>query len=565
MSIKLSGLRSIPDMITHQNGTAYGAFISHSGSLDIAKQLSTKLARVGISPWQFSKSSGLKVFFDRNEIRTGDILSDVITPALQNSKYFILLASKAAAQSTWVSQELEIWLVDRPASDILLVVLDGSIVWDHQQNDFNWNLTDCLPAILKGRYQEACWEDLRPLSSSAERKRKKALVNDAIVSIAAKIKGVSKNVLEAKLRGIQKRTRMIVGVVATIMLVLAGFSGVLWYKAETPADKAYNEGRKKLESRTNWNDILIAMKYFARALELNPKHVLALLADADAHILLIGYGAPTDPVSDLQQAEDELKLARLFGGDITSEYHRVRGRLLLYKDKDVLGARQALATAVEIDPNNIDARFAMASTFTFLGQHNEAIEETKRALSIVGESVYGQKDNRYIHAKGQLAWTYYYAGDYELAISESLSIVEKDTSPQANKFLAHSYLQLGNYEEAIRRYLKAGGDDINREPNFYPTYTCARMRAGQLSLSDAKNEIQIIRQRGKQVSPYRLAQGYACIGDTNSALEELKRGRDEHDLYVVWSAVDPLLSSLKENAEFQDYLKTIGLGQAIIR
>lgn len=236
-------------MIAHQNGTAYGAFISHSGSLDIAKQLSTKLARVGVSPWQFSKSSGLKVFFDRNEIRTGDILSDVITRALRNSKYFVLLASKAAAQSTWVSQELGIWLADRPASDILLVVLDGSIGWDHQQNDFNWNVTDCLPAILKGKYQEACWEDLRQLSSSAERKRKKALVNDAVVSIAAKIKGVAKNVLEAELARIRKLTQLIVVVVATVMLVLAGLAGVLWYSAETRQIKPTPKGvrRRKVE------------------------------------------------------------------------------------------------------------------------------------------------------------------------------------------------------------------------------------------------------------------------------------------------------------------------------
>lgn len=552
-------------MIAHQNGTAYGAFISHSGSLDIAKQLSTKLARVGVSPWQFSKSSGLKVFFDRNEIRTGDILSDVITRALRNSKYFVLLASKAAAQSTWVSQELGIWLADRPASDILLVVLDGSIGWDHQQNDFNWNVTDCLPAILKGKYQEACWEDLRQLSSSAERKRKKALVNDAVVSIAAKIKGVAKNVLEAELARIRKLTQLIVVVVATVMLVLAGLAGVLWYSAETPADKAYTEGRKKKESRGSGHDVMIALKSFDRALELNPRHVPALLAKADAHTLLIGYGASTDPVSDLEQAQDALDRARQFGGDKTSEYHRIKGRLLLYKDRDVMGARQALIKAVEIDPQNIDARFSMASTFTFLRQHKEAIEETKRALTIVRESGYGENDNRYVHAKGQLAWTYYYAREYELAIAESLSIVDIDTSPQANRFLAHSYLQLGNYEEAVKRYLKAGGDDINREPNLYPTYTCARMRAGQLSLSDAKNEIQMIRQRAKHVSPYRLAQGYACIGETKNAIEELQRARDEHDLFVVWSAVDPLLSSLRESAEFRDYLKTIGLAQANIR
>lgn len=552
------------EMTVTQNEDSYAAFISHSGSLEIAEQISSKLSRVGLSPWQFSWS-GLKVYFHRKQIRTGDDLPHSIAVAVQNSKYFVLLASKAAAQSKWVLKETEFWLAGRPAADILIVVLDGTIRWDQEQNDFDWSVTDCIPAILGGKYQEeVCWEDLRDLSPSVRAKDDKKKLRDAVASIGAKIKGVTKDSILSDWRRSRNRFLMIVGVFLTCLIMSTTFAAYYKYTAETPADKAYAEGRQTLATRKSWYEILLAIKSFERALRLNPKHVPALLAKADAHTLLIGYGGSTDPASDLAQAQQALNLAEQFGGDGTSEYHRIKGRLLLYKDRDVLGARAALSTAVEIDPNNIDARYSLAGTFTFMGQHKEAIEQSKRGLATVRENGHGESDNRYIHAKGQLAWTYYYSREYDLAIAEGLSVVNIDTNPHANRILAHSYLQIGNYQEAVKRYIKAGGDDLNREPNLYPSYTCARRLAGELSQSEAKSEIKRIRARVRYVSPYRMAQGYACLGETKEALEELQRGRDEHDLFVLWAAVDPLLSSLQGKAEFQAYLNGVGLDQEIV-
>jgi 8-oxo-dGTP diphosphatase len=554
------------DMPAQQNEGAYAAFISHSGSMEIAERVSYHISRVGLSPWQFSKWSGLKVFFDRKQIRTGDPLPHSISDAIKNSQYFILLASRAAARSKWVSRELELWLQNRPATDVLILVLDGAIEWDHERNDFDREVTDCIPPILKGRYEEeVCWEDLKEVTPSARTRGDKKKLREAAASIGAKVKGVTKDDILRDWRRTQIQFSLFVGVLLLGLIGATAAAVYYRYTRETPADRAYNEGRQTRDKRGSSYDIKLSIKSFERALALNPRHVPALLALADAHTLLLGYGGSENPCEELEQAQQALNLAKQFGGDTTSEYHRVKGRLLLYKDRDVMGARAAFTEAVRIDPDNTDARFALAGTFTFAGQHQEAIEECKTALSIVLDKGYGEADNRYILAKGQMAWTYYYAKEYGLAIAESLSIVKMDTNPQANRFLAHSYLQTGNYQEAVKRYLKAGGDDLDREPNLYPSYTCARMRAGELSPADAKKEIAAIRGSVTYVSPYRLAQGYACIGETKEAVDELRRARDECDLFVVWSAVDPLLSSLREDAEFQAYLNTVGLGRAVIK
>src|ERR1043165_5111345 len=327
------------DMPAQQNEGAYAAFISHSGSLEIAERLSYNISRVGLSPWQFAKWAGLKVFFDRKQLRTGDLLPHTISDAIKNSQYFVLFASRAAARSKWVSKELELWLQDRPATDVLLIVLDGTIEWDHERNDFDWEVTDCIPPIPTGRNEEeVCWADMKNGTTLARARGDKKKLREAAASVGAKVKGVTKDDILRRWRRMQIQLLLFVGVLLLGFLGAIAVAGYYRYVMETPADKAYNEGRQTLDKRTNWHDIMLAMKSFERALALNPQHVPALLALADAHTLLLGYGAPVNPREELEQAQEAVNRAKQLGGDTTSEYHRVRGRLLLYKDRDGRGA-----------------------------------------------------------------------------------------------------------------------------------------------------------------------------------------------------------------------------------
>src|SRR5882724_7907479 len=175
-------------MTRHNNDKAFDAFISYSGRRDLSRLVFSRLSRLGASPWPFSKWWGLKVFFDKRQIRVGDDLPQSISDAVATSEYFVLLASKAAARSKWVVKELEFWLERKPASNILIIMVNGQIKWDHEANDFNWNVTDCIPPILRGRYKkECCWEDLRQVNPSALDKITRKTLRDVIASVGAKI------------------------------------------------------------------------------------------------------------------------------------------------------------------------------------------------------------------------------------------------------------------------------------------------------------------------------------------------------------------------------------------
>src|SRR3974377_737799 len=76
--------------------------------------------------------------------------------------YFVLLASPEAANSTRVSNELEAWLTERPPENLLIVLSEGTIVWDAFNDDFDWSATTAVPKTLASAFLEApIWFDLK--------------------------------------------------------------------------------------------------------------------------------------------------------------------------------------------------------------------------------------------------------------------------------------------------------------------------------------------------------------------------------------------------------------------
>jgi hypothetical protein len=53
-----------------------------------------------------------------------------IRRTLDNSEFFILLASPEAARSEWVVLEIEHWLTHKPLDRVLIVLTSGFLVWD---------------------------------------------------------------------------------------------------------------------------------------------------------------------------------------------------------------------------------------------------------------------------------------------------------------------------------------------------------------------------------------------------------------------------------------------------
>lgn len=550
-------------MKTREHSQAFDAFISYGGSREMARLIFSRLSRIGASPWSLWKWWGLRVFFDKREIRAGDDLPETISNAVRNSRYFILLASRAAARSKWVSKEIEFWLRCRPASDILIVVLDGSVAWDAERNDFNWHGTDCIPPILGGKYKEICWEELQGVSASAFAWRDRGRLREVVESIAAKIKGVPKEEISSRERT-RRRLTLAAAVILMSSLIVSLTQAVLLNRraSRLRAEAGYAAGQTLIDQRENLLHVREALVNIDQALAEDPENEKALLGKAFALTLLIGFGGSDDPPRDLEETESAMSRVRRTD---SSEYRHVKGRIVLYKYRDVPGARSLLLEAVALDQENVEARHSLASTYTFLGEHERAKELCREAIEIARRLSGGKRDKRLTRAQAILAWTHYHAGEYAAARELCELILEEDsTYDLARRYLGHIYTQERDYARAIENFRYAGGDSIENI-NLYASLTCTHALAGEMGVAYARiGNLLTRRAAGKYVSHYRLAQCYAAFGETDKAIEQLRAAReDKGDLFVLWSAVDPLFSKLSGSADFRDYLTGVGLGSAV--
>src|SRR5262245_8880248 len=139
----------------------YDAFISYSRQADasLAPALEQGLERFA-KPW--NRLRAVNVFRDDSELSANPALWDSIAAALDDSEFFVLLASPPAARSTWVGREVEHWRAYRDVDRLLLVVTDGEVAWDEGANDFAWTVTTALPQALHGAFvQEPRYVDMR--------------------------------------------------------------------------------------------------------------------------------------------------------------------------------------------------------------------------------------------------------------------------------------------------------------------------------------------------------------------------------------------------------------------
>ncbi|RMA64371.1 TIR domain-containing protein [Ulvibacter antarcticus] len=139
----------------------YNAFISYSHSQDstLAPSLEKGLEQFAKSTF---KRRALNIFRDSNDLSASPDLWGKIVEGLNESDYFIFLASPAAAQSRWCKKEVEHWKANKSMDHFLVVLTEGELVWDEEKADFDWNKSTAIPENLSGCFQnEPLFVDFR--------------------------------------------------------------------------------------------------------------------------------------------------------------------------------------------------------------------------------------------------------------------------------------------------------------------------------------------------------------------------------------------------------------------
>ena len=199
----------------------YKAFISYSHAADarLAPALQSALRRIA-RPWY--RRALFRIFLDRSSLAANPALWNSIEAALEQSEFFLLLASTSSARSEWVERELDWWLSHRKASTILIAVTDGEIEWRLGDRDFDWQRTTALNTRLRGQFpEEPLWVDLRWARAERKLSLGHARFRSAVLDVAPALYGKSREDLDDEDTRHYRSARRLAAIAILLLAVLA--------------------------------------------------------------------------------------------------------------------------------------------------------------------------------------------------------------------------------------------------------------------------------------------------------------------------------------------------------
>jgi WD40 repeat protein len=222
---------------------AYDAFISYNHDRDgpVASSLQRGLQRLA-KPWL--RARALRVFRDDTALATNPNLWSSIEQALDDSEWFVLLASPEAATSEWVGRELDHWLASKSADHVLAVVTAGEWAWDSSTRTL---LGDAVPPSLRDAFaDEPRHLDLTWARDADDLDLRNSGFRGAVADLAAPMHGVPKDELESEDVRLHRRSRRIARTAATTLVILLVVSLAFGAYAVVQRDRAdHNAHRAK--------------------------------------------------------------------------------------------------------------------------------------------------------------------------------------------------------------------------------------------------------------------------------------------------------------------------------
>jgi DNA-binding winged helix-turn-helix (wHTH) protein/TolB-like protein len=237
-------------------------------------------------------------------------------------------------------------------------------------------------------------------------------------------------------------------------------------------------------------------------------------------------------------------------------------------------AQKAFERALALQSDQIDARIYMANMFTDTGRVEKAVPLLRQALTT-------NPNRAEIH--WELGYAYRFAGMLRESVLESEQARRLDPGVKLNSSALNAYLYLGQYAvfleslpktddlaliafyrgfgEYYQKHWETAAKHFDHALELDPSLFQAQIGgAFSLGIRGRPSEgLQILRQVetkidqrgvGDPEAAYKIAQGYAVLGDTASASRVFKRSIESGFFPYPYLLTDPLLDSLRNEPEF---------------
>jgi len=274
-------------------------------------------------------------------------------------------------------------------------------------------------------------------------------------------------------------------------------------------------------------------QYFRRAIERDPQYAAAYAGLAECRIPKPEALAAARKAVELDPTSGEARTAL--------------GWVELYKNLDLAAAKNALKSAIQLDPNYAPAHHTYSAFLAITGRFQEAISEGKQAVLL---------DPLALVSRASLAELLLLTGQHDLGVEQLKLISAMDPqSPKAHETLGVIYLRRGMYTEAIREFQTSeehGGDKLLGLLGY--AYALSGNREKALRTLSKLQKLE--KRSGSGNFSYDLALVEIGLGNKDEALAWLEKMYQQHDDDgLLWLKVDPMFDSLRSDPRFQELVR----------
>jgi len=291
-------------------------------------------------------------------------------------------------------------------------------------------------------------------------------------------------------------------------------------------------------------DRLGAIEHFHRAINLAPEYAAPYAGLAHAWWMRGVFG----PLSLMEVASPARDAARqaLTRDDRLAEAHAALAYVQGMFDWDWRGAEATIERAIQLEPNNVDARYVCALLLMAMGRLPEAISQIEHAarldpLSAQVQSTFGR--------------ILYRAGRFDEAVARLDRAVELEPRNSGTySRLGDVYDQMGRWDEALLLFEKARL--IDPGPRAAYGAQVARTYARMGRAREARELLASLESR----DGVSAAAVHAALGDHDAAFAALFRAVEVRDGGFLFIKSEPALKSLHADPRWAGLLQRMRLG-----
>lgn len=310
------------------------------------------------------------------------------------------------------------------------------------------------------------------------------------------------------------------------------------------AYNAYLKGQAYYLRLASEPEVREAIAQFAEAARLDPNYAAAYAATAQAWIHLaafyLGGGEQRQAYADARIAADK---ALQLNPDLAAA-HVARGLLQQWADFDWSGAEAEYRRALQLSPNDGQAKFGLAYQLSNGGHARQAIALLQQVLTT---------DPSYSEVSYMLAWNLAAVGDLE----EAERVQQK--SIELRPGVMNSYAGLAIIQvlrgEAVVALATARHEPNPMNRDF--ALALAWQAAGNHAAADAT--LQTMIGRDAEIEAYQIAEVYAFRRDPDNVFKWLDRAWANRDPGISLLLTDPFILRYRDDPRFSAFCKKVGL------